>query len=436
MSPLEPPVEPYPESPAESSAEPSAERASEPDDRRLFRQACEHLAEDSPEANAAAEALLLKLIDTPVASAAGRRLPDLGSYLAQLALGRDNDWVLDVKSAATLLLSRLWWEQERRDAALDLLGSRLQGAPWAEGYHQLARWRLELGFGEEAVSALGQALQQDPAYLPAYEDLAWFANREGDSDLAYKIVQQGMAYELSPRLFEELLIASSRADYIPMRSLFLELCVRRVTPETRPLLMPLLHKLYAEGDYHHAAYLGSHLLQAFPAEREVLSVYVLSALQQQQYVPALQALLQAPDAFFRQGEHWYKLGIAYGLWQMPDFARHALNKARSLTPGLEKEILPRLNSLPPDLKPLERLNDLIKQILKQMLLQPEFSLSLRREPEKTLLRWGLPVADELLEAVLALPDPGLSTTEGHAMMHPPEGTDGEEQDSEGDTSPL
>lgn len=419
-----------------SPVEPVDSQAAD-DDRLLFQQACDLLADGRPEAQNQAEAILSDLLERPEATGKGRRLPELGSYLAQLALGHPQDWILDVRSAAVLMLTRLWWEQAKHQAALSLLQARLTVAPWAEGYHQLARWRLQLNLNEEAVSALGQALQQDPAYLPAYEDLAWLANLEDDSQLAYRIVQQAMEYELTPRLFEELLIASSRSDYIPMRSLFLELCVRHVSAETRPLLIPLLRQLYAEGDFHHTAYLGAHLLQVFPSEREVLNLYVLAMLRQEQYVPALQALLQAPEAFFRQAEHWFKLGVAYSLWQMPDFARFALTKARSLSAELSTEADQRLAGLPE----AGQLESLVKQVLKQMLLQPDFVTALRESPEAALARWGLKADPDLLDALAAFPAPGLN--QPHDMMHAHDHsnehssekhTDSEEQ--EGDTGPV
>lgn len=367
----------------------------------------------------AAETALLALLAMPAARAPGRFLPDLDSFLAQLAHGRHQDWNLNWQGTAAMLLAMLYWNQERHDEALSRLQSLLAGSPSAEGYHLLARWLLEIERREPAVLALNQALQQDPAYLPAYEDLAMIANLNGDSDLAAGVIQQAMAYELSPRLFDELLLACSREDYLPMRSLFLELCVRRVGPETRPLLVPLLRRLYAEGDLHHAGYLGYHLLQAFPGERELLSLYVLAMLNQRQYAPALKALLQAPDALFRQGEHWLKLGIAYSLWRMPDFARFALQRAAALSPELEAEIAPwRADG------PQSGLDALLSQILRQMLLQPSFAERLRTNPKTTLASWGLEVGPGLLEAVALLPAPeqehaAFKPEDAHAIMGEP-----------------
>lgn len=372
-----------------------------PDAQYLYRQACESLAEGHLDQ---ARELLRELLALPAEISEGRFLPDLDSFLSQIALGRhpSTAWNLNYHDLGQFLLSRIDWELGETTAAIEGLQDLLFGSPSAEGYQLLGRWLIEIQRPDAAAAALGQALQQDPSYLPAYEDLVMLANTNGDSDLAFGLIQQAMVYELTPRLFQELLLACSREDYVPMRSLFLELCVRHLTPETKRLLVPLLERLYAEGDYDHAAFLGFHLVQAFPLERKALSLYVLAALKLRQYAPALQALLQAADTHFRQGEHWFKLGVAYSLWRMPAFARHAFARAQALSPPLAKDSAPWLADLPP----AEEVEDLLGQILRQITVQPGYAIELRAHPTAALAAWSLPVSDELLEAIgkIGLPE--------------------------------
>ncbi|PKL76275.1 MAG: hypothetical protein CVV27_11090 [Candidatus Melainabacteria bacterium HGW-Melainabacteria-1] len=381
----------------------------------LYQQACDHLAAGD---FAKAEAALTELLAMPLAPTFGRFLPDLDSFLGQVSLSIRQerrevpDWNLDWHGMASFALSQLSWEQQRHDEAIERLRRSLQKRPSAEGYHLLGRWLIEINERNDAIAALSQALQQDPAWLPAYEDLAMLANLNGDSDLAFGYIQQAMSIELTPRLFDELLLACSREDYVPMRSLFLELCARQIRTETKPVLIPLLRRLYEGGDVHSAGYLGFHLLQAFPTDREVLNLYVLSALRQQQYVPALRALLQAPDVFFRQGEHWFKLGVAYELWNMPAFARHALSRAAALAPELEAEVTPRLADLPAE----QALEQIVSQILRQMMLSPAFARALHEDPEAMLAEWGLPLTAQVLAAVQRLPGADLSGETGHDNM--------------------
>lgn len=365
-----------------------------PDVFALYRSALDALGQGQL---AEARSRLQDVLEQPAPPVAGRFLPDLTSYLSQITRprGAEVSWNLDPHAAARWLLCQISWELGETEAALTSLQQQLDGNPTAIGYHLFARWLLELARPDAAAAALGQALQQDPAYLPAYEDLATLANANGASDLAFRVIQQALSLELSPRLFQELLLACSREDYVPMRSLFLELCVRYITAETRLLLQPLLQRLYEEGDFHHAAFLGFHLHAAFPLERQILSLYVLASLKLGQFVPALQALLQAGDSHFRQGEHWFKLGVAYSLWRMPDFARHALLRAQALTPALAPESASWLQQLPAP----AQLDSLLGQILRQIMVEPAFATALQEQPEATLSAWGLPLSPELLAAV-------------------------------------
>lgn len=365
----------------------------------LYEQACTLLQQGQ---EAQAETLLLQLVNLPSARAEGHFLPDLSSFLGEILSNRyaQLDWNLNWQDMARFLLSQLYWQQGRQHEALGLLRQQLYTSPSAEGYHQLARWLLELERREEALLALGQALQRNPAYLPAYEDLAMLANLNGDSDLAFRIIQQAMEYELSPRLLQELLLASSRQDFVPMRSLFLELCVYLINAETKPLLIPLLQRLYAEGDLHHAGYLASHMLQAFPNEREILNLYVLTLLRQRQYAPAIQALLRNLDSQSQSAEHWLKLGIAYSLWKMPLFASYALQQCLLLNPKLEAEVRPWREQLPAE----QSLDSSLSQILRQIMLQSSFRELLRQDPLQALGLWGIEAEPALLDILAGLPD--------------------------------
>lgn len=323
--------------------------------------------------------------------------PDLSLFLQQGLHNRQTlSWEQSPGLLARIQLARLYWLQQQHSAALQQLNRLLQDAPAAALFHLLGRWHFELQAHEAAAVAWLEALRINPAYLPAYEDLATLANLNHDSDLAYQLIQQALPHGLSPRLLEELLLACSREAYIPMRTLFIELCVQQVRPETLPLLLSLLQSLYEQQDWHHAAYLGFHLNQAFPDEPHALRLYVLAALQQQQYAPALQALYRVPARFFDQGTHWFQLAVVYSQWQMPHFARYALKTAARLEPALEPLVYERQQALP------KAGQDLLAEILRQLMVSPAFKAALQQAPARTLKEWDIQSRPALLEALKPL----------------------------------
>lgn len=327
----------------------------------------------------------------------GRFFPDLSGFLQQgLQQQNDLNWEQSPALLARIQLAELYWAQEAHSTALQQLSALVQDCPSPALFHLLGRWQFALQAHEAAAVSWLEALRLDPACLPAYEDLATLANLNGDSDLAYRLIQQALPHGLTPRLLEELLLACSSEAYVPMRTLFVELCVQQIRPETLPLLLALLQSLYAQEDWHHAAYLGFHLNQVFPEEPNALALYVLAALQQQQYAPALQALYRVPPHFFDDGSHWFQLAVAHGQWQMPSFARFALKRAAQLNPALATLTRERLQTLP-DESP-----DLLAEIMRQLLVSPAFKDALQRAPARTLKEWDIQPQDALLEALARL----------------------------------
>lgn len=376
------------------------------DPQQLYQSACEHLHAGR---QAEAEATLLSLLEQPYVPMIGKFLPSLESFLSD-ALSQSltpSDWSLSCFEQGRFLLAQLYWQQARYAEAIACLEILLLANPVAELYHQLARWYLELNQYEDCNRVLQDAIRVNPAYLPAYEDAAMLANLRGDSQGAFALIQAALQYELTPRLLQELILASSRDDFVPMRSLFVELCVYVIRPENKALLIPLLQHLYELQDWHHAAYLGSHLWHAFPQESEVLNIYVLSLIKQAQYVPALQTLLAAPEKFWRDGSQWFKLGVAYSLWKMPLFSNFAFDKARTLTRELEPDIVKWQS----DLVLENNLDSVLTQVLRQMLVYPLFRDQIRLNPEQALKNWGIEISPELADAIHGLP--GIDTIDLH-----------------------
>ncbi|HEY9841175.1 MAG TPA: hypothetical protein V6D23_12015, partial [Candidatus Obscuribacterales bacterium] len=84
------------------------------DSQTLYHQACQALGAGE---YASAETLLLELLELPAppSGRTGRFLPDLASFLSQVALGRydQQEWNLNWQDLARFLLSQLAWEQGR-----------------------------------------------------------------------------------------------------------------------------------------------------------------------------------------------------------------------------------------------------------------------------------------------------------------------------------
>jgi len=356
-----------------------------------FQKACLFMEQDNLDA---AQDLFLKLLQNTSPRVPGRFFTSLSGFLEQAVVSPadSTQWNLDIYLASKLNLARIFWQQEHTSKALRCLNEILYQSPSAEIYHLQSRWLLKLGRSPEAILALSQAIQMDSIYLAAYEDLATIANQNGDPDLAYQIIQKGMIHHLTPRLLEELILASGKNEYISMRSLFLELCVQNIKPETHDLLLPLLENLYTEQDYHHSEYLGFHLLHVFQHSLEILNIYVLSALHQKHFAPALQALLNAPETFQEQGSYWFKLGIVYSQWNMPLFSRFSFRKALKIEPLMDTQARPYLRNLPNQYSS----DQILTEILRQAMVSEVFCQSIKTMPLETLKKWGISSSPELL----------------------------------------
>lgn len=361
----------------------------------LYHEAQEALLKaDLPQAIACLETFIAQ---TPLPQLGGF-YQELGDFLQQSLQQRQAmHWEQSPALLARIQLAQLYWSQAEAAAAIQQLRLLLQTYPSAALFQLLGRWQFEQQSHEEAAVSWLEALRINPAYLPAYEDLATLANLNGDSDLAYQLIQQALPHGLSPRLLEELLLACSQEDYIPMRTLFIELCVQQLRNETLPLLLQLLQSLYDQADWHHASYLGFHINQMYPDERQALALYVLAALQQKQYAPALQALYRVPPAFFDEGQHWFQLAVVYSRWNMPAFARFALKSAVRLSPDLKAQAQEGLQTLPrPDAA------HLLSEITRQMLVSPAFRDALQRAPARTLKEWDIVPRPALLASLKPL----------------------------------
>ncbi|MGV3524544.1 MAG: hypothetical protein ACO1RX_09975 [Candidatus Sericytochromatia bacterium] len=348
-----------------------------------------------------AEAALLALLPQLPPAEPGPFWPVLTDFLREVAQqpAHDLSWSLAPALQARVALAAIWQAQGRVEEGLQLLQQVAEAHPSASLFHLYGRWQFEAGAYPIAALAWLQALIEDPSYLPASTDLATLANLNGDSELAVRLIQQALVFGQTPALFQELLLACAREPHLPMRTLFIELCVQHVTPTSQTLLVMLLQRLYDEGDYHHASYLGFHLLQVFPHDPSVRNHYVLAAVQQGQYAPALQALLEAPEALFRQGSHWFKLGAVCERWDMPLFADFAYRHAHTLDASLLNETTPRLARLQLDLS----LDSRLAQILRLLTVAESFRAHLHQDPGGALQSWGLDPDPELIEVLTALP---------------------------------
>lgn len=357
----------------------------------LLKQAHEAFqARHWPEAIQALESLLPTVSQL---SEAGTVFSQLSSFLN--ALDRENlRWSLSPRLRVHVMLAQAYWHNQQQDAALALLGDLLERNPTAELYQLLGRWYFESQHWDRAVRALGQALIHNPAYLPAYEDLLTIANLNGDSNLAHKMARQALDYGLSPRMIEELLLACSQSDTLPLKKIFIELCVRHVNARTRPMLVQLLQQLYHEGDYLNTEYLGFHLLQARLVEAPVLNTYVLAALHQAHYAQALQALLEAPSKFKREAGYWFKLATVYSHWQMPGFARCAYTKALQYKP--EHKLRTQCEQALKTLGQTPKAETLFGEVLRQQAVSPSFREALRQNPVATLKHWEIDLPEELI----------------------------------------
>ncbi len=357
----------------------------------LYQDACEQIAAGSYDQAVESLEALLKLPD--LASQPENFFLDLENFLAHFDPGQSSDWVNTLVDSARLKLAQVYWDLQQGAQALTTL-EPLINKKNLRLYQLKARWLIELGQLDDANETLNQILTEAPSDLGAYEDLALIANLQKRSYRVLEIIETVLPEPLSPRLFEELLWAAAHSPEIAIRPLFIELCIQNIQIETYPLLVALLQTLYQAEDFEHAAYLGWHLWQQY-TDPEIMNILVLSSLKQHKPRLALEVLLQAPTAFFEQGSHWYKLGIAYQAWQMPYFARAAFAQAEQLSPELSTEIN--------QLQPLVLGQDPATEVLKAILLDPKWAQNLRQAPEQVLAELEIPLSSALKQVIESLP---------------------------------
>ena len=357
-----------------------------------YQLACELIANQQPEQAVQAFEALLQMPDLP-SNPAGFFL-DLANFLSDFDPIQTPQWRNHLADQARLKLAHLYWDLAQKDKAFQTL------APFLESQNPLfyrlkARWLIDGGELDLAIEVLNQVLVIVPADLSAYEDLAMIANLQKHSERVLEIIQAVLPLPLSPRLLEELLWAAAYSKEIALRPLFLELCIQHIHIDTYPSLVQLLQALYQKEDWEHAAFLGWHLWQHY-RDSEIMNILVLSCLKQSKPRLALEALLSAPESFFKAGHHWYKLGIAYRSWQMPFFASHAYRQALQLSPELHQEIADQGLTLAPD-------QDASNEIMKAVLIDPAWAQKLGLDPVQTLAELQIPMQPALNQLIKSLP---------------------------------
>ncbi len=255
-------------------------------------------------------------------------------------------------------------------------------------WHIHGRWLYDAGDLEGALKLWQQALQIDPTYLPAYEDAITLANAARAPEQAFRLIQWASDYRMTPRLLEEMLLASSKAEYVSMRSLFVELCTSHIDEPTRAPLVQLLQSLYGQEDYHHSAYLGFHLLLVFPEDETIRALYVFSALYQKQYAQCLKLLLDLPKTVHNAG-YFYQLAQVFEQWDMSLFAREFFIKALQHaedSPETQEAIKTTYYQIRSQgLSEGEKL----KAFIKRMGVDQAFKQRFRRDFEKTLQQYHI-----------------------------------------------
>ena len=210
-------------------------------------------------------------------------------------------------------------------------------------------------------------------------------------ELAFALIQQASQIQMTPRLLEELLLASGQEAFVSMRSLFLELCVHYMSPSNQALLGTLLTQLYAQEDYYHCTYLGFHLLSYGYWTEEVRHIYVLAALHEKQMAQILQLLLRWPSSAC-DALYCFHTGQAFLYWAMPHFALEMFNQGLTQTPE-DPALLQakaqatteagKINASP------ESEGELLKAFLKRMTVDPAFKQDFITQPQALLLRYHL-----------------------------------------------
>ncbi len=253
-------------------------------------------------------------------------------------------------------------------------------------------WYSEQGLTLDALEAFAEALKKDPLYIEAYEAMVTLANMAQLPELAFALIQQASQIQMTPRLLEELLLASGQEAFVSMRSLFLELCVHYISPSNQELLGLLLTQLYQQEDYYHCTYLGFHLLSYGYWAQEVRHIYVLAALHEKQMAQVLQLLLRWPSSA-QDALYYFHGGQAFLHWNMPHFALDMFNQGLTLAPEdtalNQAKIQAKAQTTEASKINADLEGELLKAFLKRMAIDPGFKQDFIAQPRALLLHYHL-----------------------------------------------
>jgi tetratricopeptide (TPR) repeat protein len=313
----------------------------------------------------------------------------LGTALREsLRTQKSCEWHYDPRFNLAAWQAQCLFQQGHKHEALEILRTAsAQLPPQAPLLHQLSRYLLALGQTDQAIMALNQAIQTDPAYLSAFEDLAFLANEARAPDTAFQLTRLGLSQGFSLRLLEESLIAASQLDTEHFQKAFLELCIQSINVESVPLLLMLCQELYQRQDFSACEWLSWHLLAHCPEQTEILDLHLLAAWQLGHHAPVLSLLKTRLQADPEHTDDWYRLAQGYTRWQMPDFARHILKRLaeQAQTETQQTRIAALLATLPVESDPADALGSLIKEAC----LDPIFLEQLRTDPQTTTGALGM-----------------------------------------------
>lgn len=315
----------------------------------------------------------------------------LSEFLTEVASApeQEHQWVDDPWLRFSLLLVACYRETGQLPQALETLTDTVRRAPASPSLAcRLASLYWEIEDLPQALHWYGQALQINPAYLPAYEALARLANRDGLPAEALRVLETGLAIELTPAMLEELLVAHARTSPEGFRRAFIALCMQTLSPESFPFVMAIADALYQQQDWYACSYLAHHLTTVFPEHLPALDLYLLASLQQGDCAPPLTLLFARLRENPEQGGLWYRLGCALSRWQMPLSARQALLAAQELlapNDGLLLAVTAQLAQLPEQVSRAQT----VRELLRRELVDPAFRQALALQPEVALQSLGL-----------------------------------------------
>jgi tetratricopeptide (TPR) repeat protein len=307
----------------------------------------------------------------------------------------DLDWQIQPHAQLQCWLAQTLHHQEKTPEAIRILRELLANSEsqHAEIYHLLSRYLLTIGQTEAAIIELNQALQADIYYLPAYEDLTYLANLHLKFELSFHLLQMGLSLGFSQRLWAEWRLACTHPEAEAFRTLFLDLALDYLTPETQATCLAVIQDLYLQAEYNHSEYLSFQLLQIFPNDPDTFNLHLLSAMQLEHWAPVIQLLKEKLKQAPQNTGWWYRLGIAYSRWEMPLLARYALGQALKYSPA--QEILTASQTLLAQLPDTRTMEECIAELLKESLLAPEFAQAMRTNPEASLEEVGINWTSEL-----------------------------------------